>query len=98
MRWITALVLSLILVLQYKLWFADGGVPQLTKLKDEYQTVLQHNHRLKRRNNAMLAEIQNLKKGDEAIEARARLELGMIKRGEVYYDVIERTPNSSKSN
>jgi cell division protein FtsB len=89
MRW---LILGLILVLgllQYRLWVGDGSLEELHVLRaqiDEYRAEIE---RLEARNLALAAEVADLKTGLEAIEDRARSELGMIQRGEVFLQVIE---------
>lgn len=75
--------------LQYKIWLQDGGVPEILQLQDEVVEVNAEVEVLKERNASLDAEVQDLKKGLDAIEERARSELGMIKQGEVYYQVIE---------
>ncbi len=85
-----ALVLFVLLFwLQYKIWLQDGGVPEILQLQSEVDNVKAEIEQLRDRNQSLDAEVQDLKKGLDAIEERARSELGMIKRGEVYYQVIE---------
>lgn len=74
--------------LQYKLWLGDGGIPEVLDLEREIVSVQTEVDRLKERNQALEAEVVDLKKGNEAIEERARSEMGMIKEGEIYYQVI----------
>lgn len=90
MRWLILLLILLFGTLQYRLWVGDGSLEELFALRaqiDEYRTELEA---LKARNLALAAEVQNLKGGLEAIEDRARGELGMIQRGEVFLQVIEK--------
>ncbi len=85
-----ALVLFILLLwLQYKIWLQDGGIPEVLQLQGEVDVVKTEVRQLRERNRSLDAEVQDLKKGLEAIEERARSELGMIKKGEVYYQVIE---------
>jgi len=85
-----ALLLLLLLIwLQYKIWLQHGGIPEVLQLEHEKAKVSTQITRLKERNQSLEAEVQDLKKGRAAIEERARSELGMIKKGEVYYQVIE---------
>ena len=87
---ILALVLLVLLVwLQYKIWLQDGGIPEVLQLQTEVETVKTEVDKLKERNASLDAEVQDLKKGLDAIEERARSEMGMIKQGEVYYQVID---------
>jgi cell division protein FtsB len=88
-----ALILVILLIwLQYKLWLDEGGVPEVLKLESEVEALGRQVEVLKERNNALDAEVQDLKKGLEAIEERARSDMGMIRQGEVYYQVIEGQP------
>ena len=75
-------------LLQYKIWLGDGGIPEILQLENEVDVVQLQVDKLKERNQALDAEVQDLKKGMDAIEERARSELGMIGKDEVYYQVI----------
>ncbi|MCW8923653.1 MAG: cell division protein FtsB, partial [Gammaproteobacteria bacterium] len=88
MKKIIALLLVLLVVLQYRLWLGDGGIPEILQLEKEVEVVQTQVKKLKERNQALDAEVQDLKKGMDAIEERARSELGMICKDEVYYQVI----------
>jgi len=82
-------LLVLLFWLQYKIWFQDGGVPEVLELQQEVNGVKTRVNQLEERNQSLEAEVRDLKKGLRAVEERARSELGMIKKGEVYYQVIE---------
>jgi len=87
---IIAVVLLLLLFwLQYKIWLQDGGIPEVLQLQQEVADVKVEVGNLQERNASLDAEVKDLKKGLDAIEERARSEMGMIKEGEVYYQVIE---------
>lgn len=87
---IIALVLLVLLIwLQYKIWLQDGGIPEIIQLQQEGEQVGQEVKQLQERNQSLDAEVKDLKKGLDAIEERARSEMGMIKEGEIYYQVIE---------
>ena len=96
MKLIVAILLVLLIWLQYKLWLGDGGIPEVLELEREIDTVQQDVNKLQERNQALDAEVMDLKKGIEAIEERARSELGMIKQEEVYYQVIDRDLESAR--
>lgn len=86
------LIIGLVIIiigLQYKLWFGAGSVPDILVLKQDLQRQQDKNTQLKQRNLILEAEVNNLKKGQDALEARARTDLGMIKSGESYYQIIE---------
>lgn len=84
------LVLFIIFLgLQYKLWIDEGNIRELRQLK---QTLEQQNHRYQKivlRNQALQAEIAELKAGGDPLEERARIDLGLVKEGETYYQIIE---------
>ena len=83
-------ILILALVgLQYKLWLGDGNIHQWFELAEKKQVQEASNEKLRARNQILAAEIDNLKHGQHALEARARYELGMIKPDEVYYRLVE---------
>ena len=89
MKIIASVLLILFIWLQYKIWLQDGGLPEIFQLQDEIQQVKTEVGKLRERNASLDAEVKDLKKGLDAIEERARSEMGMIKEGEVYYQVIE---------
>ncbi len=89
MKKIAFALLALLIWLQYKIWLQDGGVPEVLQLQQEVEQVKGEVQQLQERNASLDAEVKDLKKGLDAIEERARSEMGMIKQGEVYYQVIE---------
>ena len=95
MKLIVAILFVLLMWLQYKLWLGDGGIPEVLELEAEIETVQSEVNTLKERNRALNAEVMDLKKGIEAIEERARSEMGMIKKDEIYYQVIDREAGAS---
>ena len=88
MRPLTLLFITLIILIQYPLWFGRGGWVNVFDLQKKYQAQRAVNLELERENDALRAEVNDLKRGTDAIEERARDELGMIKRGEVFFEVI----------
>lgn len=89
MKALIAILIVLLLILQYKLWFGDGNMREVWKLQAAIEEQKKENEKLRERNAALEAEVQDLKQGMEAIEERARSELGMIKKGETFYQIIE---------
>ncbi|MGD9386088.1 MAG: cell division protein FtsB, partial [Thioalkalispiraceae bacterium] len=79
---VAASFLSLLAILQYDLWFGDGSLTAAWRLEEQIVQQQQENERLQHRNDALAAEVTDLKSGLAAIEERARSELGMIKQGE----------------
>lgn len=92
MRWLVVLLIALLLALQYKLWVADGGLRDVWRIGREVQSQKLTNAELQERNQALEGEVHDLKRGLEAIEERARSELGMIRDGETFYQIVE--PNT----
>ncbi len=80
---------ALILALQYPLWLGKGSWARVWELERSLTQQQESNARLKARNDALDAEVRDLKEGYAAIEERARLELGMVKKDEVFYQVVE---------
>ena len=96
MRALTLVLVALILALQWPLWFGKGSwlrVWQLDKQVTEQQAV---NLKLAARNAALDAEVRDLKQGTAAIEERARNELGMIRSGEVFFQLLEHAAAPAK--
>lgn len=89
MKKIAFVLLILFIWLQYKIWLQDGGLPEVLQLQQEVKQVKTEVQKLQERNSSLNAEVKDLKKGLDAIEERARSEMGMIKQGEVYYQVIK---------
>lgn len=85
-------LLVLLGMLQYKLWFGAGGHREVAALRAQVQAQEAENLRLEQRNEALAAEVEDLKSGEAAIEERARSELGMVKPGEVFYRVVDDRP------
>lgn len=81
-------LIALLLVMQWRLWIADGGISHTHRLKQQAQGLITENDRLRERNAALDAEVRDLGSGVAAIEARARTTLGMIKDGETFYLVV----------
>ena len=88
MRLIVIALVFLFVLLQYEFWFAKGSVLSAWKLKDHISTQQLSNDKLNQRDLALRADITDLKSGNKAVAERARMELGMVKRGESFYQVI----------
>ncbi len=94
---ITYALIGILVLLQYPLWFGSGGVLAVWRLNREITAQQQENAGLKDRNLALEADVNDLKQGLDAIEERARMELGMVKKGETFYQVIEEPRDKSSS-
>jgi len=84
MKWPTWVLIALLLALQYPLWFGKGGLLRVAELDRQLQAQRAVNQSLEARNASLDAEVRDLKAGYEAIEERARYELGLVKDGEVF--------------
>jgi len=82
-------MMVLLLALQYKLWFGDDSVREVLELKQSVTEQRDKNDELKQKNSVLAAEVEDLKTGLDAIEERARSELGMIKEGETFIQIVE---------
>ena len=89
MRWLLCGLLGLLLLLQYRLWFEEGGLVEGNRLKQQLESAETENSELSKRNAAMTQEVIALQAGTEAVEKNARETLGLIKEGEVYYQFVE---------
>jgi cell division protein FtsB len=89
-RWgLIGFLLLLAAALQFRLWWGDGGLGEARELQERVGAQQQENARLQQRNDALEAEVEDLKSGEAAVEDRARSELGMVKPGEVFYRVVD---------
>ncbi|MBV62690.1 septum formation initiator family protein [Abyssibacter profundi] len=87
-----ALIAGLLILgyFQYRLWFADGGIPDVRRQQAEIADMTETNARLRARNEALQAEVDDLKSGVAAMEGRARTDLGMVRRDETFYLLVSR--------
>ena len=77
-------------MIQYPLWLADGGFLNIVQKNKQIKLQQKINSILKKENGALIAEVNDLKKGTKAIEERARGELNMIKKGEIFFQIINK--------
>ncbi len=89
MKLLGGLLAALIVLIQYPLWLGKGGWIRTWEIGARVSAQQDKNAALEQRNVALDAEVRDLKQGLEAIEERARYELGMIKPGEVFFQVVE---------
>ena len=88
MRVLLAILVLLLILLQYKLWLGEGGFADVRRLEQRVAEQMQENELLSQRNRELEAEVEDLRQGYEAIEERARSELGMIREEEEFYQVV----------
>lgn len=97
MKYLVAALLIVLVLLQYRLWFSDGGMREVSELRAEIAAQRKENESLRERNRTLAAEVQDLKKGTVAIEERARTDLGMIGKGETFYQVVKDAKDAESS-
>ena len=92
MRWVSWILVALFVLLQYPLWLGKGGWLKVCELDRQVEVQKETNQQTQTRNAVLDAEVRDLKQGTEAIEERARNELGMVKRGEVFFQIVGDLP------
>ena len=97
MRWPVFLLFMLVVALQYPLWLGRGGWLRVWEIDKELQAQRARNQRLEQRNARIDAEVSDLKSGTDAIEDRARYDLGLIRPGEIFVQVPQKPEMPRKS-
>lgn len=92
MRWPTWVLVALLIALQYPLWLGKGGLLRVADMERQLAEQRQVNQTLEARNASQEADVRDLKTGYEAIEERARYELGLVKEGEVFVQTPQKRP------
>lgn len=92
MRVLIVLLLVVFAALQYRLWLGQLSVTDYLRQKEEIATQQTSNQELIKRNRMLLADVNDLRQGQEAIEERARNELGMIAEDEIFFRIIPQDP------
>lgn len=95
MRVLLLVIVGLFCILQYRLWYAEGSFVHNYRLNKQVEAQRDENNKLKERNALLQAQVDSLRGGDEAIEGLARSELGLVKEGESFYQVVEPLPQGS---
>ena len=90
MRILAAVLIALIALIQYPLWLGKGGWVRVWDVDRQLQAQRSQTEALQARNDALAAEVRDLKQGLEAVEERARFELGMVRQDEVYVQIVDR--------
>jgi cell division protein FtsB len=96
MKWLAAALVVAIILLQYRVWLSEDGVRQVTRLRQAVAAQGAENEQLAERNRQLAAEVRDLKTGLDALEERARSDLGMIARNETFYQVVPPAPAQTK--
>jgi cell division protein FtsB len=89
MKWLTLALAAAVALIQYPLWLGKGGWLRVWEVDQQISAQHGVNTKLQARNDALEAEVRDLKQGFEAIEERARSELGMIRHDEIFFQVLE---------
>jgi len=89
MKILLSIIVLLVILLQHRLWYGDGGIEEIKTLQQRLDDLKEQVEEKKERNEALYAEVEDLRKGQEALEERARYELGMIREGETFFQVLE---------
>ena len=97
MRWLTLIFVALIVALQYPLWLGKGSWLRVWEVDHAATQQKEINQKLRARNASLDAEVRDLKQGYDAIEERARSELGMIKRDEIFFQVLEESKPAARA-
>ena len=97
MKWLAAALAVAIILLQYRIWLSEDGVRQVTRLRQSVASQRSENEQLTERNRQLAAEVRDLKTGLDALEERARSDLGMIARNETFYQVVPARPAAATS-
>ena len=90
MKILSIILFSLLILIQYPLWFGKGSWYDVFKLKQEFNQQYKINSELSKENFALKAEVLDLTNGSDAIEERARHELGMVKEDEFFFQVLNK--------
>jgi cell division protein FtsB len=92
MKWLAAALAVAVVLLQYRVWFSEHGVRELERLESAVAAQRTDNEQLDERNRQLAAEVRDLKTGMDALEERARSDLGMIGHNETFYQVVPARP------
>lgn len=91
MKYLGYVLLILLVLIQYPLWLGKGGWLRVWDMNHQVEAQKDTNRQLAVRNAGLDAEVRDLKQGLDAVEERARVELGMIKQDEVFYQIIDKS-------
>jgi cell division protein FtsB len=97
MKLAIAVLLVVLIVLQMRLWSGPGGMRTVAELEQAKQAQMAENRALEARNRALAAEVEDLKSGGDAVEERARSEMGLVREGEVFFQSVDRAPAAEEA-
>jgi cell division protein FtsB len=98
MKWLAAALVLAVIALQYRVWLSGDGVRDVARLQDAVAEQRAQNDQLAERNRQLAAEVRDLKTGMDALEERARSDLGMIAHNETFYQVVPPRPAEAPHN
>jgi len=93
LRWLLVVLALLLVALQYRLWFADGSLAEQQRLTRQVEEQTRINEALRERNAVLEREVLELQSGNAGVEQRAREELGLVREGETFFQVVD-DPNA----
>jgi len=96
LRWLLFVLVLLLGVLQYRLWFADGSLAEQHRLKQQIEEQKHINSQLQARNAVLEREVLELQSGNKGVEERAREELGLVREGETFYQIVDKPASTPK--
>jgi cell division protein FtsB len=97
LRWLLAILVALLLVLQYRLWIAEGSLAEKSRLEQQVREQNAVNEELRARNAVLEREVLELQNSNTVVEQRAREELNLVREDEVYYQFVDEAPESTGS-
>ena len=89
MKWMLGILIILLAALQYRLWISEGSLADVNRLEREIKIQHADNSRLRERNRILAVEVEDLKTGLDSVEERARNDIGMIKKDETFFMILE---------
>jgi len=88
-RWLIAILVLLLVVLQYRLWIAQGSLAEQFRLRRQVEEQSRINEELRQRNSVLEREVMELKTGNNGVEQRAREQLGLVREDETFYQFVQ---------
>ena len=96
MRWLLGVLLVLLVILQYRLWIAEGSIAEQQRLKAQVEEFTRVNAELEARNAVLEREVLELQTGNGGVEQRAREQLNLVREGETFYQIEDAESDRSR--
>ena len=96
MRWLLGVLLVLLVILQYRLWIAEGSIAEQQRLKAQVEEFTRVNAELEARNAVLEREVLELQTGNGGVEQRAREQLNLVREGETFYQIEDAPAEKSQ--